>query len=34
VDVVNEWAEDYLGDLLIEEGDPYCIQRALVKEHG
>jgi uncharacterized tellurite resistance protein B-like protein len=34
VDVVNEWAEEYLGDLLIEEGDPYCIQRALVKEQG
>lgn len=34
VDVINEWAEEYLGDLLIEEGDPYCIQRELVKEQA
>jgi hypothetical protein len=34
VEVVNEWAEEYLGDLLIEEGDPYCIQRELVKEQA
>ena len=32
LDVVNEWAEEYLGDLLIEEGDLVRIQIELVKE--
>jgi len=34
VEVVNEWAEEHLGDLLIEEGDPYYIQMDLVKRQG
>lgn len=32
VAVINEWAEEAWGDLLIEEGDPLTIQLALVKE--
>jgi hypothetical protein len=34
VDVVNEWAEEQLGDLLIEDGDSYLIRRELVKEQA
>lgn len=32
LDVINSWSDEYLGDLLIEEGDPLIINRDLLKE--
>ncbi|HWE45775.1 MAG TPA: TerB N-terminal domain-containing protein [Caulobacteraceae bacterium] len=30
IERINDWAIDHLGDLLIEEGDPYTVNRALL----
>lgn len=33
IEVINEWADTTLGDLMIEEGDPLIINNRLIKEN-